>query len=150
MLKLWDSTVTAVAYGLSSKHWHFTIFFIYIQLIEEETGPKLERLKKERDSYIEYQKIVRDIEHLNKLYVAWQVCGYWLLIANLAVALSWSELLKLLLTWTHNLGGYQVVIHIFTPWTHRPPRKSWSCVIYVNEGNTPISCTTHIFFCASD
>ena len=90
MLKLWDSTVTAVAYGLSSKHWRFTIFFIYIQLIEEETGPKLERLKKERDSYIEYQKIVREIEHLNKLYVAWQVCGYWLLIANLAVALSWS------------------------------------------------------------
>ncbi|XP_067931601.1 structural maintenance of chromosomes protein 2-like [Watersipora subatra] len=41
-------------------------------LIEEETGPKLERLKKERDSYIEYQKIVREIDHLNKIYIAWQ------------------------------------------------------------------------------
>lgn len=62
-----------------SRFFVFCIYHVYLgsrfilQLIEEETGPKLERLKKERDSYIEYQKIVREIEHLNKLYVAWQV-----------------------------------------------------------------------------
>lgn len=42
-------------------------------LIEEETAPKLERLKRERDSYVEYQKTVREIEHLTKLHIAWQV-----------------------------------------------------------------------------
>jgi hypothetical protein len=34
------------------------------------------KLKDERSSYLEYQKIIRELEHLNKLYIAFQfVCA---------------------------------------------------------------------------
>lgn len=70
-----------------------------LQLIEEETGPKLERLKKERDSFIEYQKIVREIEHLNKLYVAWQVCISMVVLlhgcSNVTVLLECCEMVSI-------------------------------------------------------
>ena len=63
-----------------------------LQLINEETGPTLERLKKERDSYIEYQKVVREIDHLNKLHIAWQVSIIFYCYNPIAeiVRVSWS------------------------------------------------------------
>lgn len=34
------------------------------------------KLKDERSSYLEYQKIIRELEHLNKLHIAFQfVCA---------------------------------------------------------------------------
>jgi len=45
-------------------------------ILKEEITPTLAKLKDERSSYLEYQKIIRELEHLNKLYVAYQfVCG---------------------------------------------------------------------------
>ncbi|XP_038626289.1 structural maintenance of chromosomes protein 2 [Tachyglossus aculeatus] len=41
-------------------------------ILEEEITPTLHKLKEERASYLEYQKIMREIEHLNRLYVAYQ------------------------------------------------------------------------------
>uniref|UniRef100_A0A2D4NCR3 RecF/RecN/SMC N-terminal domain-containing protein n=1 Tax=Micrurus spixii TaxID=129469 RepID=A0A2D4NCR3_9SAUR len=41
-------------------------------ILEEEITPTLQKLKEERSSYLEYQKVVREIEHLNRLYVAYQ------------------------------------------------------------------------------
>ncbi len=36
----------------------------------------MSKLKEERSSYLEYQKVIRELEHLNKLYVAWQyICA---------------------------------------------------------------------------
>ncbi|XP_063151049.1 structural maintenance of chromosomes protein 2 [Candoia aspera] len=41
-------------------------------ILEEEITPTLQKLKEERSSYLEYQKVVREVEHLNHLYVAYQ------------------------------------------------------------------------------
>ncbi|XP_017317059.1 structural maintenance of chromosomes protein 2 [Ictalurus punctatus] len=45
-------------------------------ILHEEITPAMEKLKEERASYLEYQKLMREIEHLSRLYVAWQfVCA---------------------------------------------------------------------------
>ncbi|XP_064624320.1 structural maintenance of chromosomes protein 2-like isoform X2 [Lineus longissimus] len=45
-------------------------------ILREEIAPTLTKLKEERSSYLEYQKILREIDHLNKLHVAYQfVCA---------------------------------------------------------------------------
>ncbi|XP_063770742.1 structural maintenance of chromosomes protein 2 [Pseudophryne corroboree] len=45
-------------------------------VLEEEITPTIHKLKEERSSYLEYQKITREIEHLSRLYVAYQfVCA---------------------------------------------------------------------------
>ncbi|XP_073520196.1 structural maintenance of chromosomes protein 2 isoform X2 [Phyllobates terribilis] len=41
-------------------------------ILDEEITPTLHKLKEERSSYLEYQKISREIEHLSRLYVAYQ------------------------------------------------------------------------------
>ncbi|XP_062455354.1 structural maintenance of chromosomes protein 2 [Rhea pennata] len=41
-------------------------------ILEEEITPTLQKLKEERSSYLEYQKITRAIEHLSRLYIAYQ------------------------------------------------------------------------------
>uniref|UniRef100_A0A6I8SF34 Structural maintenance of chromosomes 2 n=1 Tax=Xenopus tropicalis TaxID=8364 RepID=A0A6I8SF34_XENTR len=45
-------------------------------ILEEEITPTIHKLKEERSSYLEYQKIMREIEHLSRLYIAYQfVCA---------------------------------------------------------------------------
>uniref|UniRef100_A0A4W4F0W7 Structural maintenance of chromosomes protein n=1 Tax=Electrophorus electricus TaxID=8005 RepID=A0A4W4F0W7_ELEEL len=45
-------------------------------ILDEEITPAMEKLKEERSSYLEYQKLMREMEHLSRLYVAWQfVCA---------------------------------------------------------------------------
>lgn len=46
-------------------------FYLFYQLINEEIGPKLAKLKTERNQYLELQKISREIEHLSKNVIAW-------------------------------------------------------------------------------
>ncbi|XP_014739567.1 PREDICTED: structural maintenance of chromosomes protein 2-like [Sturnus vulgaris] len=41
-------------------------------VLNEEISPTLQKLKEERATYLEYQKLVREIEHLNRLCVAYQ------------------------------------------------------------------------------
>ncbi|XP_058055070.1 structural maintenance of chromosomes protein 2 [Anopheles bellator] len=41
-------------------------------VIGEEIEPKLEKLKREREHYIEYQKVCRDIEYLTRLHVSYR------------------------------------------------------------------------------
>ncbi|XP_066470739.1 structural maintenance of chromosomes protein 2 [Tiliqua scincoides] len=41
-------------------------------ILMEEITPTLQKLKEERSSYLEYQKVMREIEHLSRLYVAYQ------------------------------------------------------------------------------
>ncbi|NWZ84691.1 SMC2 protein, partial [Poecile atricapillus] len=41
-------------------------------VLNEEISPTLEKLKEERASYLEYQKIVREIEHLSRFCIAYQ------------------------------------------------------------------------------
>ena len=45
---------------------------VQLQILKEEITPTLAKLKEERSSYLEYQKVIRELEHLNKLYIAWQ------------------------------------------------------------------------------
>uniref|UniRef100_A0A9J7XJP1 Structural maintenance of chromosomes protein 2 n=1 Tax=Cyprinus carpio carpio TaxID=630221 RepID=A0A9J7XJP1_CYPCA len=40
-------------------------------ILDEEITPAMEKLKEERASYLEYQKLMREIEHLSRLYVAY-------------------------------------------------------------------------------
>ncbi|XP_073536274.1 structural maintenance of chromosomes protein 2-like [Phyllobates terribilis] len=42
------------------------------KILDEEISMTLQKLKEERSSYLEYQKILREIEHLSRLYVAYQ------------------------------------------------------------------------------
>lgn len=37
----------------------------------EDITPTIRKLREERSSYLEYQKVVREIEHLSKLIVAY-------------------------------------------------------------------------------
>jgi len=41
-------------------------------MLKEEITPTLTKLKEERSSFLEYQKIIRELEHLNKLYIAYK------------------------------------------------------------------------------
>ncbi|RUS73082.1 hypothetical protein EGW08_019163 [Elysia chlorotica] len=41
-------------------------------VLQEDITPTLTKLREERSSYLEYQKITRELEHLNKLYIAFQ------------------------------------------------------------------------------
>ena len=41
----------------------------------EEITPTLTRLKEERSSYLEYQKVMRELEHLGRLHIAYQFVG---------------------------------------------------------------------------
>ncbi|CAL1540842.1 unnamed protein product [Lymnaea stagnalis] len=41
-------------------------------VLNEDITPTLTKLREERSSYLEYQKIIRELEHLNKLYIAYQ------------------------------------------------------------------------------
>ena len=41
-------------------------------ILNEEITPTLAKLKEERSTYLEYQKIQRELEHLTKLYIAWK------------------------------------------------------------------------------
>lgn len=43
-----------------------------LQILNEEITPTLTKLKNERSSYLEYQKIQREFQNLNKLFIAHQ------------------------------------------------------------------------------
>ncbi|KAF3852186.1 hypothetical protein F7725_005541 [Dissostichus mawsoni] len=40
-------------------------------ILDEEITPTMNKLQEERSSYLEYQKLMREIQHLSRLYVAW-------------------------------------------------------------------------------
>lgn len=41
-------------------------------VLNEEITPTLNKLKEERQAYLDYTKVSRELDHLTKLYVAWQ------------------------------------------------------------------------------
>lgn len=48
------------------------IFTSLFQIIEEEMAPKLEKIREERKAYMEFQMLERELQHLTKLFQAWQ------------------------------------------------------------------------------
>ncbi|KAM7394171.1 hypothetical protein PAMP_020988 [Pampus punctatissimus] len=40
-------------------------------ILDEEITPTMQKLQEERSSYLEYQKLMREIQHLSRLYIAW-------------------------------------------------------------------------------
>ncbi|GFY64325.1 structural maintenance of chromosomes protein 2 [Trichonephila inaurata madagascariensis] len=43
-------------------------------MLEEHINPQLEKLKEDRKEYTKYTKVVREYEHLYKIYIAWDYC----------------------------------------------------------------------------
>ena len=50
----------------------YNIRYKSTSILNEEITPTLAKLKEERSTYLEYQKIQRELEHLTKLYIAWK------------------------------------------------------------------------------
>lgn len=46
------------------------IFLLLSQLLKEEVQPRIEKLREEQSQYLEYQKIVRDIDYLTHIHVS--------------------------------------------------------------------------------
>jgi len=42
-----------------------------LQILNEEISPTLRKLREERSTYLEFQKVQRELEHLQRLYLAW-------------------------------------------------------------------------------
>jgi hypothetical protein len=51
----------------------FRNFLHFLQLLNEEITPTVQKLKAERATYLEFQKTQRELDHLTKLYTAYQV-----------------------------------------------------------------------------
>ncbi|KMQ95676.1 structural maintenance of chromosomes protein 2-like protein, partial [Lasius niger] len=41
-------------------------------ILKEEIGPRLNKLKEERTQYVEFQRIERELEHSKRIYLAWK------------------------------------------------------------------------------
>ena len=52
--------------------WRLTCPIPSLQLLREEINPLIQKLRQERASYFEYQKLLRELEHLTRLNVAIQ------------------------------------------------------------------------------
>lgn len=51
----------------------FTVILTSLfQIIEEEMAPKLEKIREERKAYMEFQLLERELQHLTKIFQAWQ------------------------------------------------------------------------------
>lgn len=46
--------------------------FFVMQILAEEITPTLKRLKDERSSYLEFQKVTREVEQLSRFSIAYQ------------------------------------------------------------------------------
>lgn len=42
------------------------------EIVNDDISPKLSKLKVERNHYLEFKKIERELEHLQKIYIAWK------------------------------------------------------------------------------
>lgn len=45
---------------------------VFVKVMREEVGPKLEQMREERALYDEYRQLEKESEHLARLYHAWQ------------------------------------------------------------------------------
>lgn len=48
-------------------------------MLKEEIAPKIEKLKGEKEKYLELQKVTREAEHWGKIYTAF---SYWTLLVS--------------------------------------------------------------------
>ncbi|XP_060524474.1 structural maintenance of chromosomes protein 2 [Cylas formicarius] len=60
-------------------------------VIKEELSPKLEKLRAEREQYLEYQRTERELEHMMGLYQVWQYFEVKRKLLNAQKALEGSE-----------------------------------------------------------
>ena len=57
--------------GASWKYFLQYDIFLCLQILNEEITPTLKKLKEERSTYLEFQKIQRELEPLPKLWIAY-------------------------------------------------------------------------------
>lgn len=53
-------------------HFYNRLLHSYFQILKEEIGPKLSKLKEERMQYVEFQRTERELEHSKRIYIAWK------------------------------------------------------------------------------
>ncbi|KAJ8670143.1 hypothetical protein QAD02_001402 [Eretmocerus hayati] len=41
-------------------------------ILKNELGPKIAKLKEEREQYIQFQRVTRELEHCRRIYIAWK------------------------------------------------------------------------------
>lgn len=70
---------------------------VFSQILQEEIGPRIERLKKERFQYFELQKVEREYDHLVKIHEAYKYIQFevWIFDSIFSSATKRSQLLKL-------------------------------------------------------
>lgn len=42
------------------------------EMIAQDVGPRLQKLKDDRSQYLEYQKVQREVDHLSRIFIAWK------------------------------------------------------------------------------
>lgn len=42
------------------------------EIMQQDVGPRLQKLKDDRTQYLEYQKVQREYEHLSRIFIAWK------------------------------------------------------------------------------
>ncbi|XP_026292869.1 structural maintenance of chromosomes protein 2 [Frankliniella occidentalis] len=42
------------------------------EIIQQDVGPRLQKLKDDKAQYLEYQKVNREVEHLSRIHIAWR------------------------------------------------------------------------------
>ncbi|KAK3911305.1 Structural maintenance of chromosomes protein 2 [Frankliniella fusca] len=42
------------------------------EIIQQDVGPRLQKLKDDKAQYLEYQKVNREVEHLSRIHIAWK------------------------------------------------------------------------------
>lgn len=53
-----------------------------LKIFEEEIAPKLKKLREEREQFLEYQQLDRELEIMLALHQCWQFCQAKLLVKN--------------------------------------------------------------------
>jgi len=49
---------------------------LFLQLLNDEITPTVQKLRAEKTTYLEFQKVQRELEHLTKIYLAYQfICA---------------------------------------------------------------------------
>ena len=44
----------------------------FLQILNDELGPKISKLKEERQQFMEYQRVDRELQHCRKIYTAYK------------------------------------------------------------------------------
>lgn len=71
----------------SARNYSIALF----QIFEEEIAPKLKKLREEREQFLEYQQLDRELERMLGLFQCWHFCQAQLIVKNTCKNLELSN-----------------------------------------------------------